>query len=107
MEIDMNRSGHLKRVALVVLFSLGLALQLQATPTTHIWGPSTDIQPFKVLHIHHDLYVPDSKSADGSRIPSINNLGLGIGVIPGKKLNGEIGFDYRSGLGTISARRKT
>jgi hypothetical protein len=101
MEKYMLRSRHLHLAGLALLIVLGLTVQPMATPTTHIWGPSTDIQPFKVLHVGHDLYVPDSKTADGQRIPSINNLGLTIGILPGKKLNAEVGFDYRSGLGIL------
>jgi hypothetical protein len=71
-----------------------------ATPTTHIWAPSTDIQPFNLWHIGADMYIPVQRDASGSRVATVNNLGLTVGVIPGRTLGAEVGFDYRSGLGT-------
>jgi hypothetical protein len=70
-----------------------------ATPTTHIWAPSTDIQPFNLWHIGVDLYIPVERDALGAHIPTINNLGLTVGILHAKKVGAEIGFDYRSGLG--------
>jgi hypothetical protein len=90
-----SKTAFLTALAIIVLTT-----GAYATPSTHIWAPSTDIQPFKVLHIGHDLYVPVTQNDAGDRVASINDLGLTIGVLPCKKLNAEIGFDYRSGLGT-------
>ena len=69
-----------------------------ATASTHIWGPSTDIQAFKLWHITSDFYTPTEKKSL-SRIPPVINAGLTVGVLPFKNLNAEIGFDYKSGLG--------
>jgi hypothetical protein len=68
------------------------------TASTHIWGPSTDIQAFKTWHVTCDLYIPDGKSG-GNRLYSVTNLGLTVGILPFKNLNAEIGFDHKSGLG--------
>lgn len=32
-----------------------------ATPTTLIWAPSTDIQPYKKIHLNTDVYIPTQK----------------------------------------------
>ncbi len=64
-----------------------------ATPSTLIWGPSTDIQPFKVVHLTHDVYAPTSKDAADNRVPPAINLGLEVGVLPFEKLMMEVGFD--------------
>lgn len=70
-----------------------------STATTHIWAPSTDIQTFKLWHITGDFYLPSQKDAVGNRLPAITNIGLTVGILPFKKLNAEIGFDHKSGLG--------
>jgi hypothetical protein len=72
-----------------------------ATPTTHIWSPSADIQPFKKLHITADFYVPTESNSDGSRADTITNAGLTVGILPFKKLNAEVGFDHKSGYGSL------
>jgi hypothetical protein len=70
-----------------------------ATASTHIWAPSTDVQSYRVWHITSDLYLPVENDTQGNRLPSVTNLGLTVGVLPFQKLNGEIGFDHKSGLG--------
>ncbi len=72
-----------------------------ATPSTHIWSPSTDVQPYKKWHITSDFYVPTESNADGSRANTITNFGLTVGVLPFKKLNMELGFDHKSGYGNL------
>lgn len=72
-----------------------------ATPSTHIWSPSTDIQPYKKWHITSDFYVPVENNADNSRPSTITNLGLTVGILPFKKLNAEAGFDLKSGYGAL------
>ena len=83
-----------------MLVAMMFCLSAIATPTTHIWAPSTDIQPFKLWHIGADMYIPVNRDDAGNRIATINNLGLTVGVLPGKKFGVEVGFDYRSGLGS-------
>lgn len=70
-----------------------------ATPTTHIWGPSTDVQGFGVWHITADYYLPTEGTPAGTRIPPVTNTGLTVGVLPTDKVNAEVGIDHKSGLG--------
>ena len=77
------------------------AANVFATASTHIWGPSTDIQGFKVWHITGDMYLPVEKDDAGNRWSTVTNLGLTVGVLPFKNLNAEVGFDHKSGLGMI------
>ena len=72
-----------------------------ATPSSHIWSPSTDIQPYGKIHLTSDFYVPTENNADGSRASTITNFGLTIGVLPFKKLNMEVGLDHKSGYGVL------
>jgi hypothetical protein len=96
----------MKRTPVIFVLALGtlvfgLVGQVGATASTHIWGPSTDIQAYKLVHITTDMYLPVEDDAGGSRIPSVTNLGLTVGVLPFKALNMEVGFDHKSGLGML------
>src|SRR3989338_5587594 len=70
-----------------------------ATPSTHIWAPSTDVQPFKKWHLTSDFYVPTENDASDVRPDTVTNLCLTVGVLPFKKVNMEVGFDHKSGTG--------
>ena len=72
-----------------------------ATATTHIWSPSTDIQAYKKWHLTSDFYVPTENNSDGTRANTVTNLGLTVGVLPFEKLNAEVGFDHKSGYGSL------
>lgn len=72
-----------------------------ATATTHIWAPSTDVQPYKKWHLTADFYAPTESNADGSRAATITNAGLTVGILPFKKLNAEVGFDHKTGYGNL------
>jgi len=96
------RSGI--RVVLVGLGTLVIALAghvslAHATASTIIWGPSTDIQAFKTVHLTSDFYVPTGTDTNEARPDTITNLGLTAGVLPFKNLNAEVGFDHKSGTG--------
>jgi hypothetical protein len=96
----------MKRIAITFalvwgFLTFGLVGQVGATASTHIWGPSTDIQAYKLVHITTDMYLPVEDNAGGSRIPSVTNFGLTVGVLPFKAVNMEVGFDHKSGLGTL------
>jgi hypothetical protein len=67
---------------------------LLATPSTQIWIPSTDIQPFGVVHLGWDAYIK-SESITGLYEATVANGGITVGVLPFKKLGLEIGIDYR------------
>lgn len=88
-----------------LLFTISILLitssQAFATASTHIWGPSTDIQGFKLWHITGDMYLPVEKDDAGNRWSTVTDLGLTVGVLPFKNLNAEIGLDHKSGLGIL------
>jgi hypothetical protein len=72
----------------LALFSIVLiGKNARATPSTTMWAPSTPyVQPYGVLHVTYDTYF-------GSRAIYPIDTGLTIGVLPGKKLQSEVGFD--------------
>jgi hypothetical protein len=72
-----------------------------ATASTHLWAPSTDVQPFGVVHVTSDYYLPIEMDVAGYRIPTVTNLGLTVGVIPSKVVQAEVGIDHKSGLGVL------
>lgn len=72
-----------------------------ATASTHIWAPSTDIQPYLKWHITSDLYLASEKDSQGNRPDTITNLGLTVGILPFEKLQAECGFDHKTGLGEL------
>lgn len=80
-------------VSAVSLIGVLGAATVNATPSTHIWAPSADIQPYKVVHLTHDVYAPVSDDAAGNRVAPVINLGLTVGVLPFEKINMEAGFD--------------
>ena len=85
------------RLTLATLL-LGTTL-LQATPSTQIWIPSTDVQPFGVPHFGLDAYVRSTESGyfeAGRRDPDVFDGGLTIGVLPFHDLQMEVGVDYIS-----------
>ncbi|HBR14783.1 MAG TPA: hypothetical protein DD723_04465 [Candidatus Omnitrophica bacterium] len=98
----MNKIFFLRAAKIFTLFSWALALlpgAAHATPSTHIWAPSADVQPFKKWHITSDFYVPTENDATDTRPDTVTNLGLTVGVLPFEKLNMEVGFDHKSGTG--------
>ncbi len=96
----MNRFSVFSLLVAALLL-VCLAGQAAATATTHIWAPSTDVQPYRLVHITSDMYLPIERDASGARIPTVTNLGLTVGVLPYKKINMELGFDHKSGLGDM------
>lgn len=92
-------------LAAAIFFYGGLAF---ATPSTHIWSPSTDIQPYGVFHLTADMYL-STKSDDeqidgarGSKPDPVTNLGLTLGVLPFEKVQLELGFDHITGYSFYS-----
>ena len=58
-----------------------------ATPSTTFWAPSTSaLQPYGVVHLTYDSYFNSSAAYPVT-------LGLGMGALPGMKLQAELGFD--------------
>jgi hypothetical protein len=59
-----------------------------ATPSTNFWAPSTPgVQGYGVLHLTYDTYF------NHQALYPID-AGLTIGVLPGSKLQAEVGFDF-------------
>jgi hypothetical protein len=90
---------------------------IYATPSTHIWAPSTDIQPYKKVHVTSDFYFPTTGKGTNAdnydqhnyvlqvygltfSLLSENNL-LGKLWEPLGKVMAETGFDYKKGLGSF------
>ena len=83
---------------LVALLSMATLVVL-ATPSTQIWIPSTDIQPFEVLHLGIDEYWRASDHGyfeNGKRDPNVYDIGPTIGVLPFNDVQMEVGLDYIS-----------
>jgi hypothetical protein len=79
------------------LFSVALSCAVSAgtayaTPSTIVWIPSVDIQPYKTVHLTYDSYLR-AHTTDGSRFPAIVDVGLTGGVLPFQKIQAEVGFD--------------
>jgi len=79
----------------LVIVTCGAAL---ATPSTQIWIPSTDIQPFKTFHLGIDNYfrasgVPKATTT-ATRDANVMDIGPTVGILPFEKLQMEVGFDY-------------
>src|SRR3989304_1140207 len=102
------RKSLTRVISTVLLTGLIGVASAYATPSTHVWAPSTDIQAFGVAHITSDIYVPVKKidfidlegtEDDGvkDRLGTITNLGLTVGVLPFEKVGLEIGFDHIEG----------
>lgn len=88
-------------IAVTLLVHCWISEPSHATPSTHIWAPSTDVQPYKKFHLTSDFYVPTEQNGDGSRANTITNLGLTLGILPWKSINAEIGLDHKSGYGGL------
>ncbi|MCU0652417.1 MAG: hypothetical protein MUC39_05705 [Candidatus Omnitrophica bacterium] len=87
-----------------------------ATPTTLIWAPSTDIQPYKKIHLNVDNYTSvRGKDHNDVRLyvqqvygPTFSLLSdkpeenlLGKLWSPLGKIMAETGFDYKKGFGPL------
>jgi len=64
-----------------------------ATPSTQIWIPSTDIQPFKTFHLNFDTYIRTGNEEGGDRLPPVVDVGPTVGILPYEKVQAEVGFD--------------
>lgn len=76
---------------IAVLSTISIA---NATGSTQIWIPSTDIQAFKSIHLGIDNYIRTQKDANGVYGSGIYDLGLTTGISPFSKVQVEIGIDY-------------
>lgn len=92
----MNTHMRLKAMVTGILLT-GAATAGLATPSTQIWIPSTDVQPFNVWHLGLDNYfraTDNGRFTPGSRDPNVYDAGLTVGVLPFEKVKAEIGADY-------------
>ena len=99
-DLDINPSGVkedvMKKIVLILALMLLASAAAHATPSTQIWIPSTDIQPYKKIHLGIDTYDRYmDKGDDGSGQLRIINNGLTVGVLPGEKIQMEVGVDFR------------
>jgi hypothetical protein len=89
-----------KRVGILLMSGLFLALisgTALATPSTQIWIPSTDIQPYGTVHLGIDDYIRVAKGGSapaGQYAPIVYDIGPEVGVLPFQKVQMEIGVDY-------------
>jgi hypothetical protein len=99
----MMKKTLISSFMVVTALLVGSVDRVQATASTHIWAPSTDIQAYKLVHITSDMYLPTERDASGATVATVTNLGLTVGVLPYQKFNMEIGFDHKSGLGDLDS----
>jgi len=79
---------------LVVIGLIGSIGISNATGSTQIWIPSTDIQGFKTVHLGIDNYIRTQKDANGIYGSGIYDMGITTGISPFSKVQAEIGIDY-------------
>ncbi|OGR96275.1 MAG: hypothetical protein A2016_11715 [Elusimicrobia bacterium GWF2_62_30] len=84
----------MKKTTLIAsaLFCL-VPLAANATPSTQIWIPSTDIQKYKSVHLNVDNYVAAESAPGGSVKAPVFMAGPTVGVLPYEKIQAEVGFD--------------
>jgi len=93
----MNKVVRIISLAMMlVATAAGMAL---ATPSTQIWIPSTDIQPFAVGHLNIDSYFRASAKGKSTGDPAVRDtnvwdIGPEVGILPFEKIQAEVGFDY-------------
>ncbi len=111
----MKKTGLVLAIFCVFIFS-----NAYATPSTHIWAPSTDIQPYKKIHVTSDFYFPTTgKGTNADNYDQHNyvlqDYGLTFSLLSDKpeenllgklwkplgKIVAETGFDYKKGLGSF------
>jgi hypothetical protein len=86
----------MKKIALVLGLMLLVGTAAYATPSTQIWIPSTDIQPFGKVHLGFDQYIKTRRVDGATREANVINNGITLGVLPMEKFQMELGLDYRS-----------
>jgi len=80
---------------LLFLVSLLLPCQAMATPSSTFWTPmSLDLQPYGLLHVGVDNYFTVGRELNDGAGAFPTDAGLTIGVVPGSRLQAEIGVDF-------------
>ena len=80
-------------ICLGIVFVLGMASSVSATPSTQIWIPSTDVQPYGTFHFGIDHYTTVFRTAEDGAHDFPTDYGLTVGVLPFEKLQLELGVD--------------
>ncbi len=113
----------MQRLKVMILIVACLVLSFSsayATPSTHIWTPSADIQPYGKIHAGSDFYIPTTSkgtTADNydQHLYTLQVYGLTFSLLSDKpednilgkvwapldKVMAETGFDYKKGLGSF------
>lgn len=92
----------MKKIFALVLCLAPLAAN--ATPSTQIWIPSTDIQKAGTFHLNADNYVSVKKESNGTWKAPLLVVGPTLGVFGTDKLQAEAGFDLmRAGAAADSS----
>lgn len=87
----------MKKILAAILCLAPLAAN--ATPSTQIWIPSTDVQKYKTFHLNADNYVAAAKEDSGSWKAPAYVIGPTMGVFANDKVQAEAGFDViKAGL---------
>ncbi|TBR16254.1 hypothetical protein EPO66_04930 [bacterium] len=113
----------MQRLKVVILIVACLVLSFSsayATPSTHIWAPSADIQPYGKIHAGADYYIPTTgKGTNADNYDQHNYVqqvyGLTFSLLSDKpednllgkiwlpldKIMAETGFDYKKGFNSF------
>lgn len=92
--------GKTIKAALAILLTLSASTAALATPSTQVWIPSTDVQPYKTVHLNLDTYIRATSNGGGS---NVIDIGPTVGILPFEKLQAEVGLDYiDSGTNSIA-----
>ncbi len=85
----------MKKIVLVLGLVLLASTAVYATPSTTYWTPMVmDIQGYGVWHLGIDNYFTTTKkAASGEQGAFPTDVGLTVGVLPGEKIQMEIGID--------------
>ncbi|MEW6751223.1 MAG: hypothetical protein AB1505_09630 [Candidatus Latescibacterota bacterium] len=80
-----------------LLLSVGICLAAAelslATPSTQIWVPSTDVQPYGTLHLGIDNYTTVLREARHGGHDFATDYGLTLGALRLGPVQGEVGVD--------------
>ncbi len=95
----------MRSIRIAVLAAVCLApLAANATPSTQVWIPSTDIQKAGTFHLNVDNYVSSAKETNGAWKAPLYVIGPTMGVFGNDKVRAEAGFDLmRSAIAADSS----
>jgi hypothetical protein len=81
---------------------------MNATPSTQIWIPSTDLQSYKIWHLGIDNYFYDYKNGSTQSLTAFpTDIGMTVGVLPFTDIQAEVGVDlFVPGLSPLSFNAK-